>query len=584
MHLYNIHKEIININHGRNENLSNLLVLNSKVETNDKQTVEHEKDNFPSDLHLISMENITKPLPKIYNILTGKYQETVKKKKDENIETNIKNISLSDPVQQIMIESKPLYCIYCKKTYSNDILWKNHLNSFHNIDSNWCSLPKFSNFNKLLTSEVNLNLKNYICIACKRCDFVSKDIFISHLINEHRIDVQDFMNCKKSIEILCEGPSEDLIDGLLDNSNSKEAEQVMITIRSEPNVDSPEIKSITKTPKVMTGKKFDITKIWNCDECSNKFISEDALNNHIEIVGHYLPKHVQKGEMQLMNEYSENLEEQIIKNEETHKGIKTKAKRSRSNREIHSKNKRKGKNISFKSNNTKIDESINSIDKSIILLEQNILNNIEDNMSVELKNSIDNDINNKTSIKAKNISIQKSPHVEMCQNDDIITHELIVLECEECGSRFLNHTALGLHMTRIHRRPRKLDKVFNCHKCDFKALTNGKLKIHLKTLHGIENADKAQCHECGGFYTSNFIKKHIENMHSNKLEHICKFCNMKFRATYLMKAHIASEHLNNRWRCDICDQEFDKYHRMRMHKIHQHQTSSLLCTQCDKTF
>lgn len=582
--LYDIYKELEKIClHGQNENLSGESSLSGKVEEKDGQIVKHEKINFSPDVDLVDNENIDKPLFRLYNIITGKYQENKEKKKDDSIASNINNISLSDSLEEIR-ETTQLHCIFCKETYTDDSEWINHLKTYHNVDSKWCSVPKFSDFNKLLFSELNLNLQKYMCIACKRYDFVSKDIFIYHLLNDHRINVNDVMNYNKSFDILCQEPSVNLVRGFTENSNSKEPEQVMITIKSEPNIDSPKIKSITKTPKVLTGKKLDVTKFWNCNVCSNKFISEDALNNHIEIVGHHSLNHIEKKDMQPVNSIAENQVLQVVENIKTYKESKTKAKRNRSTREYQYKKKIKGKSICLKLDKTNIDESIDSVEKKIILLENNMFDNIEDNItSVDVNRSIDNEIKDITSVKAENTSIQK-PHVEMYQNNDIITHELIVLECEECGSRFLNHTALGLHMTRIHGRPRKLDKVFSCHKCDYKAPTNGKLKTHMKTLHGIDNSDKAQCHECGGFYTPNFIKKHIENMHSNKCEHVCRFCNMKFRAVYLMKAHIASEHLNNRWRCDICDQEFDKYHRMRMHKIHQHQTSSFLCMKCDKTF
>ena len=95
--------------------------------------------------------------------------------------------------------------------------------------------------------------------------------------------------------------------------------------------------------------------------------------------------------------------------------------------------------------------------------------------------------------------------------------------CEICEFRFSKESKLKSHVDTVH----KGKKPFHCHQCDYSCTTKSRFNSHISKVHdGIVQA--FQCEYCD----KKIATIHILNIHGEKKDHKCQFCEKVLSSKY----------------------------------------------------
>ena len=93
------------------------------------------------------------------------------------------------------------------------------------------------------------------------------------------------------------------------------------------------------------------------------------------------------------------------------------------------------------------------------------------------------------------------------------------IQCQLCSMMFTDQSAMSAHYGTAHVRRMSRIKTghgrFTCEVCGKKFTTNGWLKQHLATLHGIGDAKRFPCSICTSIFNQKVsLQRHMRNEHS----------------------------------------------------------------------
>ena len=153
------------------------------------------------------------------------------------------------------------------------------------------------------------------------------------------------------------------------------------------------------------------------------------------------------------------------------------------------------------------------------------------------------------------------------------------VECNHCNQYFTTKSDLKKHIKRIHVS----EKAVNCGCCDKSFTTNHELEIHVKIMH-MDNDYKAKCNICSKLILRNYLKQHIDSVHSDLKRVDCTYCNKLFATKSSMNKHVKRNHMKKKMRCEICTQLISsdnlKWHTNQFHNG----LNKSNCSHCEKSF
>ena len=95
--------------------------------------------------------------------------------------------------------------------------------------------------------------------------------------------------------------------------------------------------------------------------------------------------------------------------------------------------------------------------------------------------------------------------------------------CDICGFAGYHRQQMNNHMHKTH-----LKTVIKCKECDFIAVTNWRLKLHVRNKH-MARDPRIKCDHCSRVFCSKaYLQIHIARKHQNKKEAFCSICKREF--------------------------------------------------------
>ena len=160
-------------------------------------------------------------------------------------------------------------------------------------------------------------------------------------------------------------------------------------------------------------------------------------------------------------------------------------------------------------------------------------------------------------------------------------------QCPECSFKINNLQIYENHRKRSHKN------IAKCTYCDFKTLTKGHLKVHLKKIHRrLYNEPKYQCPECS--HKTNILQiyeNHRKCSHKNISK--CPFCDFKTLLTAHLTIHMKKMHRQSyikslkkyekdspKYQCHECSYQTKHPLLFKYHKKCSH-ANLLKCTHCN---
>ena len=149
-----------------------------------------------------------------------------------------------------------------------------------------------------------------------------------------------------------------------------------------------------------------------------------------------------------------------------------------------------------------------------------------------------------------------------------VVHLNIHEQCPLCGVIRRNIRA---HMMFCRRRLK--GQFFNCDQCEYRTVDRNALRAHFNRNHAPKEETHC-CEICGkDFNTSETLKNHIQNVHSEKLQ--CPYC-PKFFTKLNLDQHIIFVHKSANNICVFCSFEFGDKESLKEHMKQQHSSEAPL--------
>jgi len=126
----------------------------------------------------------------------------------------------------------------------------------------------------------------------------------------------------------------------------------------------------------------------------------------------------------------------------------------------------------------------------------------------------------------------------------LLTHIAFVHEktisniCSHCGLNCISMVHLKRHIRTVHELAGK--HLFKCEDCEKSFKMEFTLKSHIKTIH---EGTRVKCPVCQKpFVDKSRMKRHIENVHEKKKPHACDICNESFAQKGQLVTHKKGKH------------------------------------------
>lgn len=138
--------------------------------------------------------------------------------------------------------------------------------------------------------------------------------------------------------------------------------------------------------------------------------------------------------------------------------------------------------------------------------------------------------------------------------------------CKICGKILLTEIAFNSHMTLAHFKRKNLHQCIYCDVnpfCSEDILNNHIFAIHTDIDHKpIRNT----CEICGKvFKRYDRKKRHVEEVHSNRIGFVCDICGISFKTTTSQQGHYRT-HFEGSYHCDQCDGRFRHKQDLTIHQ------------------
>ena len=151
--------------------------------------------------------------------------------------------------------------------------------------------------------------------------------------------------------------------------------------------------------------------------------------------------------------------------------------------------------------------------------------------------------------------------------------------CDKCGKSFQ-----ASHLLKYHELSHE-DPKFPCDSCQYKGLTKGALKVHIKAVHTRESVQRCDvCFE--GFAVQRSLINHMIKKHDGEHKFKCDKCNRIFLTEQRFSLHTAEickeEILNKKEKnaCDQCNYKAKEASHLRSHKAAVHEKVTHFCDTC----
>ena len=133
---------------------------------------------------------------------------------------------------------------------------------------------------------------------------------------------------------------------------------------------------------------------------------------------------------------------------------------------------------------------------------------------------------------------------------------------------------------RAEVRKRIRPKKFKCDKCDFKAISSSRVKVHIKSVH--DKIKDNVCQECEYTCSSKGnLDIHIKSVHLKLKNYVCEECGSAFFNSFNLRLHKQSIHLNMRnYICEECGIAFNRKSSLHNHKKVVHLKIKKFVCQC----
>ncbi|CAL8106886.1 unnamed protein product [Orchesella dallaii] len=120
------------------------------------------------------------------------------------------------------------------------------------------------------------------------------------------------------------------------------------------------------------------------------------------------------------------------------------------------------------------------------------------------------------------------------------------VSCPDCPCSFKDVYCLTQHMRMMHKKTiNKQDYMVRCPTCDFRTLSEGDLRRHVKvshtkTEHNLENKEPLKCHICD-ITIKDSVESHIKRSHVEG-GHACSDCKCSFKNERGLRRHLLLRH------------------------------------------
>lgn len=182
------------------------------------------------------------------------------------------------------------------------------------------------------------------------------------------------------------------------------------------------------------------------------------------------------------------------------------------------------------------------------------------------------------------------------KSEKLMTHHITVShlklnkpKCELCNYTFANNQKLMQHSADQCQKRRDQQsgvvKVLKCNICDKKMRDKTNLDEHLDSVH--LQLKKFKCDRCDmAFQRSQLLEGHIQNVHFKIKKFQCDECDYVAAYEYILKNHVKMVHEKcKKFSCELCDKEFFRKDHFNIHVESVHQNLRLYqCDICKKQF
>ena len=158
--------------------------------------------------------------------------------------------------------------------------------------------------------------------------------------------------------------------------------------------------------------------------------------------------------------------------------------------------------------------------------------------------------------------------------------------CDICGKSLTRLRHMRAHM-KIHMRKEQgkeyqedSDLFYYCDQCGQKFMSYGGLFTHRKT-HDKVTYDCPECPET--FIRPDYLKRHINKMHSTEEKYQCKHCNRRFDSVTRRNNHELS-HSGPQFQCSHCEKKLSSEKNLLSHERMHTGEKPFACKICSSTF
>ena len=142
-----------------------------------------------------------------------------------------------------------------------------------------------------------------------------------------------------------------------------------------------------------------------------------------------------------------------------------------------------------------------------------------------------------------------------------------IFSCEFCGKSFTSNFGLRYHCKTQHEANKEILK---CKYCGRDFVHRSSLMAHIRGIH--EKSKSSVCEHCGQeFFYPGALKKHMDSVHLQKRSKPCPYCNKDFKHASTLSEHIKVIHQGIKDHvCQVCSKSFGSSSHLKRHLKHVH--------------